>query len=70
MIDGNIFIEDLVNVHPEVVSPLAEMGLVCIACGEPVWGTLSELIAAKGLDNPKEIIKKINRLISENNDAK
>ena len=44
MIDGNIYIEDLVNDYPEVVSPLAELGIVCIACGEPVWGTLNELI--------------------------
>ena len=44
MIDGSIYIEDLVKEHPEVISPLAEMGVVCIACGEPVWGTLEELV--------------------------
>jgi len=67
MIAGNIYIEDLVNKYPEVVSPLAELGIVCIACGEPVWGTLSELINSKGLDNSEEIIKKINKIIIEKN---
>ena len=63
MIDGNIYIEDLVNEYPEVVSPLAEMGIVCIACGEPVWGTLNDLIISKGLDSSEEIIKKLNKII-------
>jgi hypothetical protein len=70
MIDGNIYIEDLVNDHPEVVSPLAGMGIVCIACGEPVWGTLNELIISKGLDNSEEIINKLNRIIAEKDGAK
>ena len=67
MIDGNIYIEDLVNEYPEVVSPLAEMGIVCIACGEPVWGTLIELINSKGFDNSDEIIDNLNKIISNNN---
>jgi methionine synthase II (cobalamin-independent) len=69
MIDGNIYIEDLVNDYPEVVSPLAKMGIVCIACGEPVWGTLNELINSKGLDNSEEIIEELNKIIKEINSA-
>lgn len=67
MIDKNVYIEDLVNDHPEVIAPLSEIGIVCIACGEPVWGTLGELIDKKGLQNQSEIIEKINKII-ENND--
>ena len=67
MIDKNVYIEDLVNDHPEVIAPLSEIGIVCIACGEPVWGTLGELIDKKGLQNQLEIIEKINKII-ENND--
>jgi len=67
MIDKNVYIEDLVNDHPEVIAPLSEIGIVCIACGEPVWGTLGELIDKKGLQNQSEIIDKINKII-ENND--
>ena len=66
MIDGSIYIEDLVEEHPEVISPLAELGVVCIACGEPVWGTLEELVNSKGL-NIKSIIEKINQIIEDKN---
>ena len=27
-----------------------DRGVVCLKCGEPVWGTLGEMIAMKGLD--------------------
>lgn len=70
MIDGSIFIEDLVNNYPELIGPLSEMGIVCIACGEPVWGTLEELINSKGLENPEEIIEKINKIVVGKNSAK
>ena len=66
MIYGNIYIEDLVNEHPEVISPLAELGIVCIACGEPVWGTLEELVDKKGLINLDEILKKLNKIMDNN----
>ena len=66
MIDGGIYIEDLVKEHPEVISPLAELGVVCIACGEPVWGTLEELVNSKEL-NIKSIVEKINQIIEDRN---
>ena len=65
MISKNIYIEDLVNDFPEVISPLAELGIICIACGEPVWGTLEELVDKKGLNNLDEIINKLNMIIDE-----
>lgn len=65
MIDGSTYIEDLVNDHPELIAPLAEMGIVCIACGEPIWGTLGDLISSKQIDNPEEVYKKINKIVSE-----
>ena len=68
MIYGNIYIEDLVNEHPEVISPITELGIVCIACGEPVWGTLEELVIKKGLNNLDEIMIKLNKIIKNKND--
>ncbi len=65
MIDKNIYIEDLVHDYPEVISPLAELGVVCIACGEPVWGTLEELVDKKGLNNLEEILAQLNKIIKE-----
>jgi len=67
MIDKNIYIEDLAQDHPEVIGPLSEMGIVCIACGEPVWGTLEELVNKKELNNIDDIVNKINKIIIENN---
>lgn len=68
MIDKNIYIEDLVNDYPEVISPLAELGIICIACGEPVWGTLKELVDKKGLNNLDEIIGQLNSIIKDKSD--
>ncbi len=36
MITKNIYIEELVEQYPELISPLADFGLICIRCGEPV----------------------------------
>lgn len=68
MIDNNIYIEEMVREYPEVISPLAEYGLVCIACGEPVWGTLKELVDKKGLNNLDEIIGQLNSIIKDKSD--
>jgi len=65
MIDKSIYIEDLVRGYPEVIGPLSEMGIICIACGEPVWGTLEELVNKKELNNLDEIINKLNKIIDE-----
>ena len=43
-------VEDLIEQHPRAVGFLMDRGVVCMKCGEPVWGTLGELIAGKGLD--------------------
>jgi hypothetical protein len=64
MIDKNIYIEDLVREHPEVISLLADLGIICIACGEPVWGTLEELVDKKGLNNFDKIMVQLNKIIN------
>ncbi len=48
MINKDILIEDLVNQHPESVTFLMEKGVRCLACGEPVWGTLESAALEKG----------------------
>ena len=68
MIDKNIYIEDLVHEYPEVISPLADLGIICIACGEPVWGTLEELVDKKGLNNLDEIMDQLNKIIYNKNE--
>lgn len=56
----DMFIEDLVREYPEAVRPLAEAGLVCVACGEPLWGTLEELAREKGFQDLDNLLSKIN----------
>ena len=68
MIDKNIYIEDLVRDYPEVISPLSELGIICITCGEPVWGTLEELVDKIGLHNLDQILEKLNKIINNKND--
>jgi len=58
-------IEEIVEKHPELIRPLREYGIVCIRCGEPIWGTLAQAAAEKGIDNIDEIVEKMNRIIAK-----
>jgi hypothetical protein len=49
-ISKEITIEDLVEHYPFAVRYLAEKGIRCIACGEPIWGTLEEACLEKGME--------------------
>lgn len=51
MITKDITIEELVDKIPESVQLLSKRGIVCILCGEPVWGTLDELAKSKQFTN-------------------
>ncbi len=50
MITKTIEIEELVRIYPFSVKYLMEHGIKCIACGEPIWGTLEEAAIEKGFD--------------------
>lgn len=56
-----IEIEDLVNHFPKSVKYLSEKGIRCIACGEPIWGTLEEAALEKGFDQ-EQIALFVNEL--------
>lgn len=62
MITKEIQIEDLVEQYPFSVKYLSQNGIRCIACGEPIWGTLEEAAKEKGFDD-----EKINFFIDEMN---
>ncbi len=55
-------IEDIVNYSAEAVSYLSKKGIKCIACGEPVWGTLAEAAEEKGFSatDIEEVVKEMN----------
>lgn len=56
-------IEEIVEKHPNLTKILSEHGIVCVVCGEPVWGTLKEAADRKGIKNLEEIIEELNSYI-------
>lgn len=44
-------IEEIVYQSAAAVRYLREKGIKCIACGEPIWGTLEEAAKEKGFDD-------------------
>lgn len=64
-ITGDMLIEDIVEKYPETIGPMQEMGVQCILCGEPVWGTLEEKVSEKGFKNLDEILVRLNQVLSE-----
>lgn len=50
-ITKDIYIEELVSDYPFSVRFLSERGVKCIACGEPIWGTLEEAAREKDFDD-------------------
>jgi hypothetical protein len=49
-LDPQVLVEDAVREFPSSAAFLRGWGIVCLQCGEPVWGTLGEIIRSKGLD--------------------
>ncbi|MFC1555455.1 DUF1858 domain-containing protein [candidate division KSB1 bacterium] len=62
-ITPDITIEELVESYPKSVGFLMDHGIVCIKCGEPVWGTLGETITRKSKDTA-EIVENLNIFLS------
>ena len=64
MIDKTIAIEDLVDDFPKSVDFLAKKGIKCIACGEPIWGTLEEACQEKNFSEQEieKTVKELNKL--------
>lgn len=60
-ITKDITIEDLVNLKPNAVTYLMKEGIKCLACGEPIWGTLEEAAKQKGFTD-KDVEKFVNDL--------
>lgn len=54
MIEKTVTIEELVSNHPQTIGFLLHRGIHCLACGEPVWGTLESYMRSKGF-NDREI---------------
>jgi len=59
----DISIEELVSIVPKSVRYLRTEGIRCIACGEPIWGTLEEAVREKGFGDGD-----LERIVAEIND--
>lgn len=63
MITSDMLIEDLVREYPALVGPLKDEGIVCLACGEAVWGTLEEQAMDKGIAEIGDLVARMNALL-------
>jgi hypothetical protein len=63
-ITKEITIAELINRKPVSVKYLMEKGIKCIACGEPVWGTLESESKRKGFseDDINTFVKELSEL--------
>lgn len=69
-ITKNITIEELVDILPEAVQYLMKEGIKCIACGEPIWGTLEEAAVDKKFssENIERFVRELNELMQNKTD--
>jgi hypothetical protein len=64
MIDKDILIEDLVTRVPKAVGYLMKRDIKCLACGEPIWGTLEQAAKGKGFSDEEiaGFVRELNEL--------
>ncbi len=63
-IHEDIPIEELVARVPRAPALLRRWGIVCVQCGEPVWGTLREVALAKGVTDLAHILAELRAAAS------
>jgi methionine synthase II (cobalamin-independent) len=64
-IDLNTTIEEIVNKSSEAVKYLMDKKIRCIRCGEPIWGTLGDVLKEKGFseDEIKQILEDLSSIV-------
>lgn len=67
MISLDIQIEDLAVKYPAAVGFLTRHGVRCIRCGEPVWGTLGELLEKEGITDPEVFVEELTVYLKNRN---
>ena len=58
-ITAELAVEDLVRLVPQAPAVLRAWDLVCIQCGEPVWGTLRQAAADKGITDLAPVLARL-----------
>jgi hypothetical protein len=64
MITGKESIEELLEKYPDIVKFLLNKNIVCIECGEPVWGTLEEVLKGTNVKDIHKFIRELNKELS------
>lgn len=66
-ITKTIEIEDLVKLLPKSVIYLADQGIRCIRCGEPIWGSLEQAAKEKGFSDEQiqQFVDDLNQMAEE-----
>lgn len=67
-INKDTTIEELVSLLPESISFLMEKGIQPLICGEPIWGTIEEVVLAKGFtfEELEKILLELNKMLQSN----
>lgn len=60
MITRKSKIEDILRDFPEKAGIFVQMGIPCLVCGEPFWGTIEELCERYNADIDL-LLKKLNK---------
>lgn len=69
MITKDITIEKLIDKVPGAIKYLMEKGIKCVACGEPIWGTLEQAAKEKTFDDKQieQFVADLNSMNEEKN---
>ncbi|RKZ31616.1 DUF1858 domain-containing protein [bacterium] len=62
MINYDTPVDVLLDEYPESNKWLMKRRIHCTECGEPVWGTIGELIKSKGMDT-EELLAELNEYL-------
>lgn len=64
-INKSTTIEELVTIAPESVSHLMDRGIRPLICGEPIWGTIEEVVISKGYSREEldRMLQELNRMV-------
>ena len=67
MITKDTSVEELVEKVPGAIPYLMEHGIKCIACGEPIWGTIESSAKEKGFDDAAiaGFVSDLNKLLQK-----
>lgn len=67
LVDRDTPIEELIGRYPRSVRFLMEKGIKCLACGEPIWGTIASSARDKGFSEQEidVLVQELNAFLGE-----